>query len=389
MTDLSGGVQMRKFVVPEIVFGLDSRYLASQYARNLGAKKVLLVTDERIQGAGWTEDVEETLKDARIQYTIYSNVTPNPRTEEVMEGVELFSKEKCDTLLAIGGGSVIDCAKGIGIVSSNGGEITDYEGTDQIARPIPPIICIPTTAGTAADISQFAVFMDVERKLKFCVISKSLVPDVSLVDPVTTTTMSPRLTAETGLDALSHAIEAFVSTGNSPLTDLHAREAIKVIAKYLPLAVEKGDDLEIRSKMMLGSLHAGIAFSNASLGAIHAISHCLGGLLDLPHGECNAILLEHVVAYNFEATPDRYEDITRAMGINVDGLYYPEKKNALVNALAELRHRVNIRQKLRNLGVRKTDIPKLAEMAMKDPCMMTNPRRLQQNDVEVIYERAL
>ncbi|MDH7507812.1 MAG: iron-containing alcohol dehydrogenase [Methanomassiliicoccales archaeon] len=388
MRVFSDSIQLRKFVVPEIVFGLDSRYLAAQYARNLGARKVLLVTDEKIQGAGWAEDVEETLKDARIRYAVYSDVTPNPRTEEVMEGVDLFSKEKCDALLAIGGGSVIDCAKGIGIVSSNGGEITDYEGTDRITRPIPPIICIPTTAGTAADISQFAVFMDVERSLKFCVISKSLVPDVSLVDPVTTTTMSPRLTAETGLDALSHAIEAFVSTGNSPLTDLHAIEAIRIIARYLPLAVEKGDDLEVRSNMMLGSLHAGIAFSNANLGAIHAMSHSLGGFLDLPHGECNAILLEHVVAYNFESSPNRYEEIARAMGIDVEGMYYPEKKNVLVNALAELRRRVNIRQKLRNLGVRKTDIPKLAEMAMKDPCMTTNPRRLQQNDVEVIYERA-
>lgn len=389
MNNTSSEIHFRKFLLPEIVFGLDSRFLASEYAKVIVAKKVLIVTDEGIKGAGWVEDIKETLNNAKICFVEYSNVTPNPRTDEIVEGATFFAEEKCDSLLAIGGGSVIDCAKGIGILSRNGGIIQDYEGTNRVVNPIPPLICVATTAGTAAGISQFAVYMELEKRRKFCVISKYLIPRVSLIDPVTTTTMPPRLTAETGLDALSHAIEAYVSTGRSPITDIHAREAVSIICKTLPLAVETGDNLEARSKMMLGSLHAGIAFSNTGLGAIHAISHVLGGFFDIPHGECNAILLEHVVAYNFDAAPHRYEQIGKFMGIDLEGMYFPDKKRTLIEALSKLRSRLGIVQKLRNLGMKKSEIPDLADAALKDPCMITNPKRLMHSDVEAIYERAL
>lgn len=196
------------------------------------------------------------------------------------------------------GFGAIDCAKGIGVASTNRKHMLEFKGVDHVPIPGPPFIAIPSTAGTSADVSQFAIINDTDRRCKFAIISKSVVPDVALIDPTTTTTMDPYLTACTGMDALVHAIEAFVSTAHSPLFDIHALEAIRLVCKHLPFAIRNPQDAEARGGMMLASLEAGLAFSNASLGAVHAMAHSLGGYLDLPHGECNVLLLDHVVAFN-------------------------------------------------------------------------------------------
>nr|HPO49099.1 iron-containing alcohol dehydrogenase [Spirochaetota bacterium] len=202
---------LRKFVAPEFVFGVGARKLSGRYLDNLGIKKVLIVTDEGVKNAGWLDKITISLEERDIDYVIYDNVSPNPRDYEVADGSEIYLKNKCSGIIAIGGGSPMDAAKGIGIVSSNGGNILDYEGVDEIKTSIPPLVCVPTTSGSSADVSQFAIITDTKRKVKIAIISKAVVPDVSLIDPETATTMDKDLTAATGLDALTHAVEALVS----------------------------------------------------------------------------------------------------------------------------------------------------------------------------------
>jgi alcohol dehydrogenase len=376
-------LDLRKFVAPEFIFGAGGRHLAGRYARNLGARRVLVVTDPGVMAAGWTTQVSESLEAESISSVVFSQVTPNPRAEEVMAGAFVYQSQACDAIVTVGGGSPMDCAKGIGIVSSNNKHILTFEGVDEVPIPGPPLICIPTTAGTSADVSQFAIIVDVKRRVKIAIISKSVVPDVALIDPVTTTTMDAHLTACTGMDALVHAIEAYVSNAHSPITDLHALEAIRLVTANLVSAIEQPDNIEIRGKMMLGSLYAGLAFSNASLGAVHAMAHSLGGFLDFAHGEANAILLSHVIEFNFDAAAERYLQIGEAMGLQ------GEEKSAIVAGVTRLQKAVGIDRTLGEMGLRQTDIPELARKAMRDACMVTNPRRPTRKDIEAIYEKAL
>ena len=382
-------LNLRKFVAPEFIFGLGARELAGRYAQRFEARKIMIVTDPGVIAAGWTADVIESLQATGIPHVIFSNVTPNPRDHEVMLGAELYQQEGCNALIAVGGGSALDCAKGIGIVSSNHQHILTFEGVDQVGAPMPPLICIPTTGGTSADVSQFAIINNTQARVKIAIISKSVVPDIALIDPVTLTTMDPLLTAYTGVDALVHAIEAFVSVGNSPMTDIHALEAIRLITRNLPDSVRNLQDIELRGQIMLGSLEAGLAFSNASLGGVHAMAHSLGGLKDLPHGECNALLLPHVMAFNFENSPERYLRIGEAMGLDWRGMTLKQKKVVLLNEITRLEEAVGIRGALTQRGVSRADVKPLAANAIKDPCIATNPRKPNVRDIEVVYEEAL
>jgi alcohol dehydrogenase class IV len=381
--------KMRKFVIPEIVYGNDSHRLAGHYADRFDLHCVLVVSDAGVEAAGWTARVMASLAAAGIATVPFTRITPNPKDHEVMAGVSLYREAGCDGIVAVGGGSPMDCAKGIGIVSSNSGQILDYTGVDQVPLPMPPLICIPTTAGSAADISQFAIITDTAGQRKAAIVSKSLVPDVSLIDPLLTTTMPPDLTACTGMDALVHAIEAYVSNASSPFTDLHALEAIRLIGRDLPLAFSEPASLPAREAMMFASTQAGMAFSNASLGAVHAMAHSLGGMLDSPHGDCNARLLEHVIGYNFPAAAERYRTIAQALGLTVAGMDDREACRALVTAIARLRESVGITETLAAQGMARHHLPQLAAKAMEDACMVTNPRRPTQRDIEEIYAAAL
>lgn len=383
------GLQLRKFVAPEFIFGVDARLLAGRYAKNLGGRRILVVSDPGVVGAGWTRDVTESLEAVELPYVLFTSVSPNPKAEEVMAGAELYQAQGCNAIVAVGGGSPIDCAKGIGIVSSNHRHILSFEGVDQVPLPMPPLICIPTTGGTAADVSQFAIITNLEDQIKIAIVSKSVVPDLALIDPLTLTSMDPYLTACTGLDALTHAVEAFVSNAHSPMTDLHALEAIRLISRNLIPSIKSPADVRLRSEVMQGSLQAGLAFSNAILGATHAMAHSLGGLLDLAHGECNAILLDHVIAFNYEAAPERFEAIAEAAGIDLRGLNFEEKKKALLQWIGELKREAGVDRRLGLLGVGRSDIPPLSRKALNDPCLVTNPRPATQRDLETVYEEAL
>lgn len=380
---------LRKFVSPEIIFGVGARHTVANYARTFGARKVLIVSDPGVASAGWVQDVINSLEEYHICYAIFTGVSPNPRCEEVMAGAQFFKEQGCDVIVAVGGGSPMDCAKGIGIVSAHGRHILEFEGVDTIGVAIPPLICIPTTAGTSADVSQFAIISDQHERVKFSIVSKAVVPDVSLIDPETTATMDGFLSACTGIDALVHAIEAFVSTGSGPLTDMHALGAIRLINTNIASMVANPKDMYLREQIMLGSMKAGLAFSNAILGAVHAMSHSLGGFLDLPHGLCNAMLLEHVIDFNYFEAAERFKVVAETMGIDTRGLTTLQIKQRLMQHVMALKADVGFTQKLSMHGVSISDIPLLSENAMKDPCIVTNPRKSSKRDVEVVYEEAL
>lgn len=384
-------LDLKRFLIPEFIFGEGAMNYTGNFAVNLGCKNILVVSDEGVIKTGITERVVNSLKERNLKYNMFSKITPNPRYHEVMEGADFYKKNGCDSIVAVGGGSVIDCAKGIGIVATNNMNILDFEGVDKVPRAMPPLICIPTTAGTSADVSQFAIINDTKRKVKIAIVSKGVVPDLSLLDPKPLTSMPAFLTACTGIDALVHAFEAFVSNAASHITDIHAFEAIKLIVNNLIDTIKYPDDLEKRAFVMMGSLEAGMAFSNASLGCVHAMAHSLGGYLDLPHGECNAMLLEHVVYYNFEAAEEKYTLIGDLLGLNLSdkSATMSYKKDALFNYIREFRKKAGVSGTLSESGVKEEDINILAAKAIKDPCNVTNPKKPTEFDLASIYREAM
>lgn len=382
---------MRKFVAPEFVFGQGASGLVGQYATNHGAKRVLVVTDAGVREQPWFAAVTDGLSRSGLHFEVFWNVSPNPRAAEVMEGVNAYNASNSDVIVAIGGGSVLDCAKGIGIASANNQMITVFEGVDKIPQPGPPLICVPTTSGSSADVSQFAIINDTVRKVKIAIVSKMLVPDVSLIDPDLTVTMDRDLTVHTGLDALTHAFEAYVSKARSPVTDVHALEAVKRVVGFLRVARDEPDNMEARGEVMLGSLFAGLAFSNAILGNVHAMAHSLGGFLDLPHGLCNAVLLDYVVDYNFEVLPERYVELAAAMGAGGVDRERPalDQKEAVVSVIRELKGDLGVCSCLKEIGVESRDIPELAGKAVQDACALTNPKETSLEEMTAIFYAAL
>lgn len=378
-------LEQRKFVVPEVIVGEGSSLLIGRYLKLFGARKTLVVTDVGISSQPWFKGIINAIENEGVTYVIFDEVTSNPKDFEAMLGAELFLAEDCDSIVAVGGGSPMDCAKCISIVSTNGGHVLDYVGVDEIRLPGPPLLCIPTTAGTAADVSQFAIITDSQAHIKKAIISKKVVPDLALVDPVPLMSMDPYLTACTGMDALTHAIEAYVSNASSALTDVHALNAITLVSNALEAAVLSTRTLEVMHDMMMGSLHAGFAFSNASLGAVHALAHSLGGTLDLPHGECNSILLQRIIDLNFEHAKDRYRSIAAAMGVPVTYMADEDVKFYLIDYISRLRDSVQIPNWISSHGVTDAHIDTMSLAALDDPCMLTNPRALSYEEVRNVY----
>ncbi len=381
-------LDMRKFVAPEFIFGMDASTLAGQYCRNLGARRPLVVTMPGLRGFEWYARALDGLREFGLEHAVFDAVSENPRDDEVMRGAQFYREERCDAILAIGGGSVMDCAKGIGIVHGNDRNVLEFEGVDMVERPGPPLVCVPTTAGSSADVSQFAIINDTTRKVKIAIVSKTVVADAALIDPGVTATMDRELTVNTGLDALTHAVEAYVSNANAPVTDLFALEAVRLVGEHLPQAMDNGSDMDARAGMMLGSMYAGLAFSNAILGAVHSMAHSLGGFSDLPHGVCNAILLDLVAAFNYDAAPRRYQDVARALAEGRGRTAAPGRAGVL-EELRDFKRALGMDKRLGELGVRREDLATLAKMALQDPCMVTNPRKPTLQEIEELYAQAL
>ncbi len=377
-----------KFEIPEIIFGRGSLKQIGQCSRRMGGDKVMLVTDAGIIANGWVDEALGYLKLEGLKVVVFDNVTSNPRAFQVEQGALEYARQECDVIIAIGGGSPMDTAKGIAILASNQGRIMDYVGCNLIAKPIPPLICVPTTAGTGSDVSQFAIIADQEKKIKMTILSRAIMPDISLIDPRLLQTKSEELIAATGMDALTHAIEAFVSSLSWPLTDPHASHAIKLVFRHLKEAVHK-KSLDPLEGMAVASLEAGAAFSNAILGAVHALAHPLGGLYDMHHGLANAILLPVVLKKNLEHAPEKYALIANAMGINTRGKTAIEAALQVPEQIENLIQSLHIPSKLSEVGVKAQDLPALARDAAKDLCMMTNPQRYDEREIEGMYLDAL
>jgi alcohol dehydrogenase class IV len=371
--------ELRKFVSPEFVFGDGSSLLLGQYIMHFGASKIFLITDKTVKNQTWFFDIVNNLNDYGIDYIVFDEVSVNPKDVEVSLGSKCYIEHECDMIVAVGGGSVMDCGKGIGVLVTNPGTIYDYEGVDQVIYPIPPLICIPTTSGSSADVSQFAIITDTRNMYKMAFASKILVPDLALLDPLVTLTCDFDLTVDAGIDALVHAIEAYVSNASSFITDINALSAIEKIFKFLPSLSKDLHNLELRRLIMGASLTAGLAFSNASLGLAHAMAHAVGGRLDLVHGEMNALLLEHVIEFNYECAKEKYDKIHKILG-EVYGDY--------PRVTIGLKHFINdIRENKKVDAVGLETIYQLSEYVLNDPCIVTNPKVATTEDVVMIYEK--
>jgi alcohol dehydrogenase len=380
---------LSKFHAPEIVFGHNSLPEAAHAALRLGARRPFVVTDPGLTEAGWPAELLAQLRAAGLRPEVWLDVTPNPKDHEIEAGHQRYREAGCDVVLGIGGGSVIDAAKGVALLAANGGRILDYEGIDRIAHPIPPLIMMPSTSGTGADVSQFCIVTDTERHTKITIMGRALVPDVSVIDPRLLVTMPEWLNAATGLDALTHGIEAFVSLAHGPLTDHHALQAVSLVKGNLARTMHDPQNSTARMFMAQAALEAGLAFTNAILGATHAMSHQVGGMLDLPHGVVNGVLLPHVIRFNGAAFPERFVPIAQAMGLNVTGAPPDEAVEMLAEEIRRLGDEVGVPKGLGALGVTDADIPHLAELTLGDACLTTNPRRTSVADVATMFTAAL
>jgi len=382
--------QAFEFYIPSISrMGIGAVKEVGAKAKYLGGTRALLVTDKGLSASGMADQIRKLLEDAGVQTTIFDGAEPNPTDIDVREGLKAYQADKCDMIVTLGGGSSHDTGKGIGIVASNGGDIREYAGIDTVAKPLPPLIAINTTAGTASEMTRFAVITNTSTHVKMIFASPRITPTIAINDPVLMVGMPPALTAATGMDALTHAVEAYVAALMNPVTDACAIAAIKLIAEWLPAAVANGDNLEARDKMAYAEYLAGMAFNNAGIGIVHAMAHQPGALLNKPHGVCNAILLPHGCSFNLIAMPKRFAEIAAAMGVNTSGLETMEAAEKGVEAIRKLSRMVGIPAGLGQIGVKASDIPALSDNAIKDICCLFNPRKITIDDIRRIYTEAL
>ncbi len=379
-----------KFFIPSVnVLGQGAVDDAIGDIKTLGFKHALIVTDKPLVKIGLVGEVAEKLGQNGITSTIYDGVQPNPTVTNVEAGLALLKANKCDFVISLGGGSPHDCAKGIALVATNGGSIKDYEGLDQSAKPQLPLVAINTTAGTASEMTRFCIITDEARHIKMAIVDKHTTPLLSVNDPELMLKKPASLTAATGMDALTHSVEAYVSIAANPITDACAIKAMELIQANLVNAVENGQDINAREQMAYAQFLAGMAFNNASLGYVHAMAHQLGGFYDLPHGVCNALLLPHVQEYNAQVVPARLKDIAKAMGVDVSAMTDKQGASAAIAAIKKLSVAVKIPENLTLLGVKAEDIPTLADNALKDACGFTNPKQATHAEICQIFTNAL
>jgi 1,3-propanediol dehydrogenase len=386
-----------KFLVPDVIFGVGVLSEVGQAARRQGAVHVLVVSDPEVGEAGWTGEVLGHLAEAGVSAQLWDDVTPNPKDHEVAAGCAAYLDGGCDVLVAVGGGSCIDTAKAIAVLATQAGNgggavtaggIAGYAGVGKVQGPLPPTVMVPTTGGSGSDVSQFCVVTDTARRLKITIGARALVPDISVTDPRTLTTVPHDITAYTAIDALSHAIESYVSLAASFLTDTHALAAMRGVCEHLLPALDRPADLQPREGLARASLQAGLAFSNALLGATHAISHQFGGLTDLPHGLLNAILLPHVMEFNASVATDRMAEVAGAMGLRT-GLMTPhEAADAAIQTVRAFAGKAGLPTTLREIGIQWAQLDQVAHGALRDAYIVTNPRPVGEADVRAICQAA-
>jgi alcohol dehydrogenase len=379
-----------KFFIPSVnILGQDGVDEAIKDINAFGFKRALIVTDKPLVKIGLVEKVASKLTANGVTVFIFDGVQPNPTMRNVEAGLAILKANECDFIISLGGGSPHDCAKGIALVATNGGSIKDYEGVDVSTKAQLPLVAINTTAGTASEMTRFCIITDESRHIKMAIVDKNTTPILSVNDPELMLEKPAQLTAATGMDALTHAVEAYVSIAANPITDACAIKAIELIQANLINAVKNGKDIQAREQMAYAQFLAGMAFNNASLGYVHAMAHQLGGFYDLPHGVCNALLLPHVQEYNAQVAAPRLKDVAKAMGVDVAKMTDEQGAKAAIDAIKTLAIAVDIPKNLTLLGVKAADIPTLADNALKDACGFTNPKQATHAEICQIFTNAL
>lgn len=383
---------INRFILNEVsYFGPGARRQLPEVVGRMGLKKALVVTDPGLIRFGVAAMVTDILDDAGIPYTVFSDVKPNPTVSNVQHGIEAYEAAGADFIIAIGGGSAIDTAKGIGIVVNNPefADITSLEGCAPTRNKSVPIIALPTTAGTAAETTINYVIIDEEKHKKMVCVDPNDIPAVAIIDAELMYSLPRSLTAATGMDALTHAIEGYITKGAWSMSDMFEIEAIRMISRHLPVAVEQPTDADARNGMAVAQYIAGMAFSNVGLGLVHGMAHPMGSLFDVPHGVANALLLPTIMEFNMPACLDKYPEIARAMGVDTTGMTREEASQAAVDAVKALAVKVGIPQHLSDLGITESDIPQLAAQALADVCTPGNPRDVSLADIEALYRKVL
>lgn len=381
---------VRRMVLNEMAyFGQGAISVIPDEAKNRGFKKAFVTADKDLVKFKVVDKVLGVVQKTGLPYTLYDNIKPNPTIENVQSGVAAFKESGADYIIAVGGGSSIDTAKAIAVIVANPeyADVRSLEGAAPTKHKCVPIIAVPTTAGTAAEVTINYVITDVENKRKFVCVDPHDIPVLTVVDPEMMATMPKGLTAATGMDALTHAIEGYITLGAWELSDMFEIKAIEMIQRHLRDAVHKGD-MDSRDGMGLAQYVAGMAFSNVGLGLVHGMAHPLGAFYDTPHGVANALLLPYVMEYNADYTGDKYKYIATAMGVDAAGLTPAEYKKAAVDAVRQLSLDINIPQKLHEIGVKKPDLPALAQAAFDDVCTPGNPRKATLEEILVLYQKA-
>ena len=382
----------QRFILNEVsYFGPGSRAVLPEVVSRLGKSKVLVVTDAGLVKFGVAAMVTDILDANAIPYEIFSDVKPNPTVTNVKNGLEAFRKAGADLLIAVGGGSAIDTAKAVGIVANNPefSDIVSLEGVAPTRCKSVPIVALPTTAGTAAETTINYVIIDEEKQKKMVCVDPNDIPAVAIIDAELMYSLPRGLTAATGMDALTHAIEGYITRGAWEMSDMFEIEAVRMISRHLPVAVEEPDNAEARNGMAVAQYIAGMAFSNVGLGLVHGMAHPMGSLFDVPHGVANALLLPTVMEFNMSCCLDKYPAIARAMGVDTEGMTREEASQAAVDAVRALAVAVGIPQHLAELGIGEADIPALAAQAIDDVCTPGNPRDVTLDDIKELYAKVL
>ncbi|MBU3102558.1 iron-containing alcohol dehydrogenase [Clostridium gasigenes] len=384
-------MRMYDYLVPSVNFmGAGCVKLVGERCEILGGKKALIVTDKflRSMEGGAVELTVKSLTESGIEVAYYDGVEPNPKDTNVADGLKVYQTENCDMIVTVGGGSSHDCGKGIGIAATHEGDLYEYAGIETLTVALPPIVAVNTTAGTASEITRHCVITNTKTKVKYVIVSWRNLPLVSFNDPMLMVKKPAGLTAATGMDALTHAIEAYVSIDANPVTDAAAIQAIKLISNNLRQAVAFGENLVARENMAYGSFLAGMAFNNANLGYVHAMAHQLGGLYDMPHGVANAMLLPHVERYNLISNPAKFADIADFMGENIAGLSVMEAAEKSIDAMFKLSKEIGIPSSLKEMGIKEEDFAYMAKMALKDGNSFSNPRKGNEKEIMQIFKAA-
>ncbi len=373
-----------------VLTGVGAADRVGEEAARLGGTRALVITDQGVLKSGWVDKTMERLQQAGLKTRLFAEVMAEPHMDFLNDTVDRVRQDGSDIVVGIGGGSSLDTAKMVAAILANGGTVQGYFGIDQLPKRGLPMLMLPTTAGTGSEVTPNAIFTDTAAKLKKGVVSPFLLPDVAIVDPQLTLSCPPGVTAATGMDALTHAIESYTSVKATPLTDIWAVEAIRLIGRSLRTAVFRGSDLAARTEMALGSMMAGVSLANAGVGAVHALAYPVGGKFGVPHGVSNSQLLPYVMEYNVLGNIQKFAEVARLMGEPVAGLSAREAAQAVVAATRRLGEDIGIPMRMSHFKVTADAIPEMTQQAFNNRRLMdNNPRALTLDEVRAIYEKAL